>query len=136
MRFQMLKRFAATFAASLGISAAGATAPPPDFPPKPKWHPTVQIDIDRTIKTFAYYVNGKKSFAVLEHGTCVILPPDAKDAQEEAAKIMHAILYAEPDMNLRPMDDGNWLVTYSQPAATVVFADVVASNWAYIDANH
>jgi len=49
---------------------------------------------------------------------------------------MHAILWAHPDMNPRVMDDGNWVIWYTQPAGTVVFSDVVEANWAYIDNNH
>ena len=42
-----------------------------DFPPKPKWKPTVPVDIPRTVKTFAYYTDQKRAFAVFTHGTCV-----------------------------------------------------------------
>jgi len=44
-----------------------------DFPPKPKWKPSLTVDIPRTVQTFAYYTDRKKSFAVFEHGTCVLL---------------------------------------------------------------
>lgn len=132
----MLKKIAAIFWATFAVSTPSGAAPPKDFPPRPKWQPTVAVDIERVAKTFAYYTSGKHSFAVLTHGTCVVLPDGAKDPQQAAAEIMHAILYAHPDMDPKYMDDGNWLVTYSQPAGTVVFADVVEANWAYIDKNH
>jgi hypothetical protein len=34
------------------------------------------------------------------------------------------------------MDDENYLITYSQPAFTIVFKDEVEKYWEYIDKNH
>ena len=106
------------------------------LPPTPKWRPTVAVDIERTAKTFAYSVDGKHAFAVLKPGTCVRLPPRATDPKAAAAETMWALLHTHPDARLRGMDDGNYAVWYSQPAASVAFADVVRDNWAYIEANH
>ena len=105
-------------------------------PPIPKWRPTVGVDIERTTKAFAYYLDGKHPFAVLKHGTCVGLPPQSSDPQAAAAGTMHAILNAHPDAKLRTMDDGHYVVWYSQPAAGVLFSDVVKANWKYIEDNH
>src|SRR5437762_297044 len=58
-----------------------------DFPPKPKWKPTVPVDIPKTIQTFAYYTNRKRAFAVFTHGTCVLLPAGSKDAEKDAKEI-------------------------------------------------
>ena len=36
-----------------------------DFPPKPKWKPDITpVDINRTIKTFIYYTDNKRAFAI------------------------------------------------------------------------
>lgn len=106
------------------------------LPPTPKWRPTVAVDIERTAKTFAYYIDGKHAFAVLKNGTCVWLPPQTSDPNAAAAEMMQAILHAHPDAKLRGMDDGNYAIWYSRPAGGVVFADVVRANWDYIEANH
>lgn len=133
----MFKKIMTFVAAALGIGAGNSSASPPsDRPPRPKWQPNIGVDIERTAKTFAYYLDGKHSFAVLKNGTCVGLPEGTTDPQAAAEKIMHAIFWAHPDMNPRSMDDGNWMIWYSQPAGTVVFSDVVEENWAYIDNNH
>ncbi len=34
------------------------------------------------------------------------------------------------------MDDGNYLVEYSEPAFTIVFKDEIEKHWDYIDKNH
>ncbi len=34
------------------------------------------------------------------------------------------------------MDDGNYLIEYSQPAFTIVFKEEIEKNWDYIDKNH
>ncbi len=107
------------------------------LPPRPKWQPTIGVDIERTAKTFADLMDGKHSFVVLRNGTCVLFPPEGTtDPQAAAEKVMHDILWAHPDVKLRTMDDGNFLVLYSQPtAATVMFSDVVEANWGYINKN-
>ena len=105
------------------------------LPPVPKWKPTIAVDVERAAKTFAYYMDGRVSFAVMANGTCVLVPPQG-DAEAAAMETLFGILHAHPDMNPRPMDDGNWLITYSGPAATVVFIDVVEANWDYIEKHH
>ena len=107
-----------------------------DFPPKPKWKPNVPVDIDRTIKAFSYYTDSKRSFAVFTNGTCVLLPDGIQDAEAEARKILDAVYNYHPDFNPQTMDDGNYLVSYSQPAFSVVFSDELAANRTYIDQNH
>jgi hypothetical protein len=121
--------------------SASAPTPTPkqrddDFPHKPKWKPNVSVDIDRTIKAFAYYTDSKRSFAVFTNGTCVLLPDGAQDPEAEARKILDAVYNYHPDFNSQTMDDGNFLVSYSQPAFFVVFSDELAANRAYIDQNH
>ncbi len=34
------------------------------------------------------------------------------------------------------MDDGNYLIEYSQPAFTIVFKDEIETYWDYIEKNH
>jgi hypothetical protein len=120
-----------------------ASAPPPaasrddtDFPPKPKWKPTVPVNIPRTIRTFAYYTDRKKAFAVFTHGTCVLLPDGSTDADKDAKQILDKVYQYHPDFNPQAMDDGNFLISYSQPAFSVVFKDEFEAHRDYIDRNH
>ena len=113
-----------------------ATRPAADFPPVPKWKPTVPVDIERTIATFAHYTDRRRVFVVFEHGTCVVVPKTSQDPEGEAKQLLDRVYNFHPDFNPRQMDDGNFLISYSQPAYSVVFADEVAANREYIDANH
>ena len=85
-----------------------------------------------------YYTNGKRDLAFFEHGPCAILEDGLpEEAARLAAKaILHSIFHYHPDMNPQNMDDGNILVSYNDPAANVVLADVVKANWTEIDRRH
>ena len=107
-----------------------------DFPPRPKWKPSLTVDIPRTVKTFAYYSDRKRSFAVFEHGTCVLVPAEASNIESEAKAILDKVYKYHPDFNPRTMDDGNVLISYSQPAFSVVFKDEFENNRAYIEKHH
>jgi len=109
---------------------------PDDFPPKPKWKPNLPVDTERTIQTFAYYSDRKRTFAIFQNGTCVLIP-DGSSAPESAAKeILNKVYNYHPDFNPKAMDDGNFMVSYSQPAYSIVFKDEFEKNRAYIDQNH
>ncbi len=106
------------------------------FPPVPKWQPNIPVDIERTVQTFAYYSNRQIPFAVFAHGTCVIVDPKSSDMESDAKSILDKVFNFHPDFNPMNMDDGNWLIEYSQPAYSIVFKSEVESNWKYIDQNH
>jgi hypothetical protein len=114
----------------------GSGKPPADFPPKPKWKPNLPIDIGKTAQTIAYYSDKKKTFVVFEHGTCVLIPDGAADPEREAKEILNKVYNFHPDFNPQAMDDGNFMVSYSQPAYSVVFKDELEKNRDYIDQNH
>ena len=94
-----------------------------DFPPKPKGKLTVSVDIPRTVRTFAYYTDSKRAFAVFSYGTCVLLPDGSKDVEKDAKEILDKVYHNHPDFNPRTMDDGQFLVSYWQPAFSVVFKE-------------
>jgi hypothetical protein len=111
--------------------------PSVDFPPKPEWKPNIPVDIDRIVKTFAYYTNNKAAFVVFEHGTSIIVNADATDMESEAIEILDKIYNSHPDFDPREMDDENIMVMYSQPdAVSIVFADEYERHSEYIDQNH
>src|SRR4030095_1366948 len=126
----------ARFSRSGGTQSPKTTQDVDDFPPKPKWKPTVPVDIPRTIQTFAYYTESKKAFAVFTHGTCVLLPDGSKDAEKDAKEILDKVYRYHPDFNPQTMDDGHFMVSYSQPAYSVVFKEELETHRDYIDRNH
>lgn len=108
-----------------------------DFPPKPAWKPNVAVDLDRTVNTFAYYTDGKARFVVFTNGTCIAVPAGATDAESHAKDVLDKIFNSHPDFNPLEMDDGNYMVTYSQKgAASIIFADEYQKHHDYIDRNH
>jgi hypothetical protein len=53
-----------------------------------------------------------------------------------AKRILDRVYNHHPDFDPKTMDDGNFLVTYSQPAFSVVFKDEFANHRAYIEQHH
>ena len=104
------------------------------FPPVPKWKPMVSVDIERTEKTFAYYLNHKSAFVIFANGTCI--PINSPNPEKEGKEILNKVYNFHPDFNPRQMDDGNFTVSYSQPAYSIVFKDEFENNRAYIEENH
>jgi hypothetical protein len=72
------------------------------------------------------------------HGTCVVLDHGLSDeaAKVAAIDVLQKIINYHPDMNPHPMDDGNVLVGYDQPAYNVVLNDVAAAHWPEIESRH
>ena len=112
--------------------------PPRQFPPIPEWKPTLRQPVDRIVDRMRYYTDGKTDFAVLTHGTCVVLPDGLSDDQaaQFADEVLRRIFNAHPDMNPVEMDDGNVLVRYNHPAANVVLSDFAREHWDVIEQNH
>ena len=121
---------------SVGSQAQVASPNETDFPPKPKWKPTVPVDIPRTVQTFAYYTDRKRAFAVFTHGTCVLLPDGYKDAERDANEILDKVYRYHADFDPQAMDDGHFLVSYSQPAYSVVFKEEFETHRDYIERNY
>src|SRR5689334_13163244 len=80
-------------------SPTTGTSPSGDFPPKPKWKPTVPVDIERTIATFAHYTDRKRVFVVFEHGTCVVVPEASREPEAEAKQLLDRVYNYHPDFN-------------------------------------
>lgn len=107
-----------------------------DFPPKPAWKPTVPVDISKTVQNFAYYTDYKRVFVIFMHGTCILLPDDSENPESDAKKILKKVYYYHGDFKSDLMDDGHFLITYSQPAYSIVFRDEVEHNRDYIERNY
>jgi hypothetical protein len=127
--------FFATNRNSTSSKKLGTGKLPNDFPPKPKWKPNIPVNIDKTIETFAYYTDKKKVFVIFKNGTCVLVP-DGSEPTNAANEILKRVYNYHPDFNPRAMDDGNFLISYSQPAYSIVFKDEYEKNRGYIDENH
>jgi len=107
-----------------------------DFPPKPKWKPNLPIDIELIYEKAKYYTGDKLQFAIFQNGTVTFFS-DPVDNLEDCSKVsLNKIYNFHPDFKPLTMDDGNYLVEYSQPAFTIVFKDEIENHWDYIDKNH
>lgn len=115
-----------------------APPPPPDFPPVPKWRPTMAQSLDEIAERAAFYTNGGRDFVVFRYGTCAFVPAGLPDAQAVAAAkdILSKIFNYHPDMNPLAMKDGNITVQYNHPAMNIVFDRVAKENWSEIERHH
>jgi hypothetical protein len=107
-----------------------------DSPPKPKWKPNLPIDVDKIIERAKYYTGSKLQLAVLEYGTVIYFSQQVENVEKNALEIINKIYNSHPDFNPLEMDDGNYMIEYSQPAFTIVFKEEVKDYWDYIDANY
>jgi len=107
-----------------------------DFPPVPKWRPNIPVDIERTVQTFAYYLNYQRPFVVFSNGTGAVVSLDSINMESDAKAILNKVFHFHADFNSIEMDDGNWLVKYSQPAFSIVFKTESNEYFQYIEAHH
>lgn len=107
-----------------------------DFPPKPKWKPDLPIDINLILDRAKFYTGQKLQLAVFSHGTVVIFPNRVANIAEQGLVTLDKIYNFHPDFKPMTMDDGNYLIEYSQPAFTIVFKDELEKHWDYIEQNH
>ena len=107
-------------------------------PPVPDWRPSLRQQLEQIIERFQHYTDGKKDFAVLQYGTCIILPDglSVDEAESTAKDVLMSIFKAHPDMDPCKMDDGNILVRYNHPAFNIVLREITDRHWAEIDRNH
>jgi hypothetical protein len=133
--------FFGSIAGALGLSGKAKAAPvetDESFPPVPRWRPSFGPSTEQVVERFRYYTDGKRDLVVFRHGTVAILAPGLTEVQadEQAREALSRVFNAHPDMTPRPMDDGNVLVTYTQPIANVVIADLARQHWAEVEARH
>jgi hypothetical protein len=107
-----------------------------DFPPKPKWKPNLPINIDLIFEKAKYYTNSKLQFAIFQNGTVAFFSHNVDSIENCAKESLDKIYNSHPDFNPLTMDDGNYLIEYSQPAFTIVFKDEIENHWDYIEKNH
>jgi len=107
-----------------------------DFPPKPKWKPNLPVDIELIYEKARYYTGDKLQFAVFKNCTITFFSNKVDNIQDSAKASLDKIYNFHPDFKPMTMDDGNYLIEYSQPAFTIVFKDEIENHWDYIDKNH
>ena len=107
-----------------------------DFPPKPQWKPNLPINHTEIFEKAKFYTGEKLQFALFEFGTVVIFPTCVDNIEQSAKSTLNRIFNSHPDMKPVTMDDGNYLIEYSQPAFTIVFKDEIENHWDYIEKNH
>ncbi len=108
----------------------------PDFPPTPKWKPNLSIDINLIYEKAKYYTGNKLQFAIFQNGTVAFFSNRVNNIEDSAKSSLDRIYKSHPDFKPMTMDDGNYLIEYSQPAFTIVFKEDIEKHWAYIDTNH
>ena len=106
------------------------------FPPRPAWKPGLPTDIALIYQKAKYYTNGKWQFVIFQHGTVTFFSNRSDDIAVSSKICLDKIYHAHPDFTEMLMDDGNYLIEYSQPAFTIVFKEEIEKNWAYIEKNH
>lgn len=106
------------------------------FPPLPKWRPQLPLDLDQIFEKAKFYTGSKLQLAVMKNGTVVIFPEMVPNIELSAKDTINKIFNSHPDFKPITMDDGNFLIEYTQPAFTIVFKQEIEQNWDYIDKNH
>ena len=107
-----------------------------DFPPKPKWKPNLPVDIELIYEKARYYTGDKLQFAVFQNGTVTFFSNKVDNIEDSAKASLDKIYNFHADFKPMEMDDGNYLIEYSQPAFTIVFKSETEKYWEYIDKNH
>lgn len=107
-----------------------------DFQPKPKWKPNLPVDIELIYEKAKYYTGDKLQFAIFQNGTVAFFSNKVDNIEDSAKASLDKIYNFHPDFKPMTMDDGNYLIEYSQPAFTIVFKDEIENHWDYIDKNH
>ena len=107
-----------------------------DFPPTPKWKPNLPVDLDIIYEKARFYTDGKVQFAIFQNGTVAFFSTKVDNIEVSAKSSLNKIYNFHADFNPLTMDDGNYLIEYSQPAFTVVFKDEIENYWDYIEKNH
>jgi len=106
------------------------------FPPTPLWRPNTSVDCEKIIDKAKYYTNEKLQLGVFKNGTVVFFSTRVSSIEEEAKIILNKIYNSHPDFKPLTMDDGNYLIEYTQPAFTIVFKDELDDSWNYIEENY
>ena len=121
--------------------AVSAKPPQPtrtQFPPVPEWRPSFGQPIELVKEHASSYVHGQHDFAVFEHGTVAYLADGLSDtdAVVAATSAIEGVLYAHPDMNPVPMEDGNVFILFANETAVIVLSSTVSENATAIEENH
>lgn len=134
----MRRSFLAGLSGLLGGGKSKAAPAETALPPVPTWKPSFGQPLERLADRLSYYTDGKRDFAMFQHGTCVLLEDGLSetDAKAFSLRVLSDILRFHPDMKPSPMDDGNLLVRYNRPAVNVVLDDIAQAHWAEIEARH
>ncbi|WP_113958618.1 hypothetical protein [Roseimicrobium gellanilyticum] len=107
------------------------------FPPIPKWKPSIPIDLNSVADRAGYYTDHENVVVIFKHGTCVVLHANVRNPEVEAMSVLERVYNFHPDFNPQLMDDGNWLVSFSQPhCVSLVTKAEFENHRSYIQDNH
>ncbi len=85
-------------------------------------------DIDQIAKNCARMVNGKNSFAVFEHGTCVLLIEPIEDPVLSAKSSLKILSDPKIEFEVQALDNNNYLIIFNKYLFCWMFADQLAKN--------
>jgi hypothetical protein len=106
------------------------------FLQNPHGNQTSQLTLIWFFEKAKYYTGNKLQFAIFQNGTVAFFANEIDNIEFGAKDLLDKIYYAHPDFNPIMMDDGNYLVEYSQPAFTIVFKNEIENHLDYIEKNH
>ncbi len=87
------------------------------------WKPKAPVQIKKIIDKSVYYVNPKYPNVVFSNGTIVAITNNSKDIKKTAIETLSKIVNYHMDFRVNNTDDGNFLVSYNDPAFSIVFSD-------------
>lgn len=89
-------------------------------------------NIDQIAKNCARMVTAKNSFAVFEHGTCVLLIEPVADPVVAARSSLKILADPRAEFEVQSLDNNNYLIIFDKYLFCWMFADQLAKNKAAI----
>ena len=106
------------------------------FPPIPQWRPDTPINHHDILDRARYYTDNRLQLGVFRYGTVAFFATHVSDIEKEAKECLDKIYHYHADFKPINMDDGNYIIEYSQPAFTIVFQHELDAHWDYIEKKH
>jgi len=95
---------------------------------RPKWRPSLPVDINARATAFKHYTDGHSPFTILSNGSTVFLDASTEWGKEACCHLIELVCTTAPDFVVRNMDDGNYLVTFKDNVYAVVMRDEYTIN--------
>jgi len=100
----------------------------PEQEEKKKKNSVFENNIDQIAKNCARMVTKKNSFAVFEHGTCVLLIEPLEDPVVSARSSLKILADPKTEFEVQALDNNNYLIIFDKYLFCWMFADQLARN--------